>query len=181
MATSKVFSPISMDDKQFFEKVYEEYKNFMFYIARRYVNSQEECEDIVQDSVERLLRNVSILRDMPSCGLRKYIVLTIRASYLDSKKRSHGDIPIYLNDTAIEVLVKEDCISPGDWYDLSSLFDVERLKKELPKRDWFVLEGKYIMGYSQTELGKMIGVSPDSIRMIICRAKKKARQILLFK
>lgn len=178
MATRKEISPISLDDRQFFEKFYEEYKNFMFYSARQYVNSQAECEDIVQDTVERLLRNIATIREIPGCGLRKYIVLTVKASYLDSEKRRHGDIPIYLDDAVIEALVKEEIIAPKDWYDFSSVFDVERLKRELPKRDWLVLEGKYIMGYSQTELGKMIGVSPNSIRMIICRARRKARQIL---
>lgn len=178
MATRREISPISPDDRLFFEEFYEEYKNFMFYSARQYVNSQSACEDVVQDSVERLLRNISTIREIPSCGLKKYIVLTIRASYLDSEKKKHGDVPIYLDDTTIEALVKEELIAPKDWYDLSSAFDVERLKRELPMRDWLVLEGKYIMGYSQSELGKMIGVSPDSIRMIICRAKRKARQIL---
>lgn len=178
MATRKEISPISIDDRQFFEKFYEEYKNFMFYSARQYVNSQAECEDIVQDTVERLLRNIATIREIPGCGLRKYIVLTVKASYLDSEKRRHGDIPIYLDDAVIEDLVKGEIIAPKDWYDLSSVFDVERLKRELSKRDWFVLEGKYIMGYSQTELGKMIGVSPNSIRMIICRARRRARQIL---
>lgn len=178
MAARKEISPISLDDRQFFEEFYEEYKNFMFYSARQYVNSQTECEDIVQDAVERLLRNIATIREIPGCGLRKYIVLTVKASYLDSEKRRHGDIPIYLDDAVIEALVKEEIIAPKDWYDFSSVFDVERLKRELPKRDWFVLEGKYLMGYSQTELGKMIGVSPNSIRMIICRARRKARQIL---
>lgn len=178
MATRKEISPISLDDRQFFERFYEEYKNFMFYSAKQYVNSQAECEDIVQDAVERLLRNIATIREIPGCGLRKYIVLTVKASYLDSEKRRHGDIPIYLDDAAIEALVKEEIIATKDWYDFSSAFDVERLKRELPKRDWFVLEGKYIMGYSQTELGKMIGVSQDSICMLICRARRKARQIL---
>ena len=96
MATRKEISPISIDDRQFFEKFYEEYKNFMFYSARQYVNSQAECEDIVQDTVERLLRNIATIREIPGCGLRKYIVLTVKASYLDSEKRRHGDIPILL-------------------------------------------------------------------------------------
>lgn len=177
MGLRKEILPISLDDKRFFEELYEEYKNFMFYSARKYVSNQSECEDIVQDTLERLLRNISTIRELSGCGLRKYIVLTIRASYLDGEKRRQ-DIPIYLDDATIEVLVKEEMIVPKDWYDFTSVFDVERLKRELPKRDWFVLEGKYIMGYSQTELGKMIGVSPNSIRMIICRARRKARQIL---
>lgn len=181
MSTRKDILPISSDDRQFFEKLYEEYKNYMFYSARKYVNSQSECEDIVQDAVERLLRNISTIRKIPDCGLRKYIILTIKAVYLDAEKRRSGAVLLNLDDTTIEALAKAEIITPQDWYDMSSAFDIETLKKELPMRDWLVLEGKYILGYSHSELGQLIGVSPDSIRMIICRAKRKARQILLFK
>ncbi len=178
MGTDKEILPISFEDRQFFEALYEEYKNFMFYSARKYVNSQSECEDLVQDAVERLLRNIVTIRKIPSCGLRKYIVLTIKAAFLDGEKRKHRDIPVCLDDETIEILVKEDIIVARDWYDLSTVLNVERLKNELPIRDWIVLEGKYIMGYSQSELAHIIGVSSDSVRMIICRAKRKARQIL---
>ena len=57
--------------------------------------------------------------------------------------------------------------------------EVYQLKQTLSERDWLVLEGKYILGYSQDELSELIGVSSDSIRMILHRARKNARDILL--
>lgn len=181
MGTRKEILPISLEDRQFFEEMYEEYKNFMFYSARKYVYSQSECEDIVQDAVERLLRNITTIRALPSSGLRKYLVLTIRTTFLDSMKREHGNLSMFLDESTIDVFVTDEVNLSINSDGYSSISDVERLKRELPKRDWFVLEGKYIMGYSQSELAQMIGVSPDSIRMIICRAKKKARTILFSK
>lgn len=56
---------------------------------------------------------------------------------------------------------------------------VYRLKEGLSARDWFVLEGKYILGYTDAELARQLGVAPDSIRMILTRAKSNARAILL--
>lgn len=178
MGTYKEIMPISFDDRVFFETIYEEYKNLMFYTARKYINSQSECEDIVQDAVERLLHNIDTIRKIPSSGLRKYIVLTIKTAYLDAERRKHGDIPVYLDDNTIEILTKKNLIPTKTWYDFAAILDIEILKKELPMRDWTVLEGKYIMGYSQDELAQIIGVSTDSVRMIICRAKRKAREIL---
>lgn len=52
------------------------------------------------------------------------------------------------------------------------------LKQELPYRDWLVLEGKYMLGYSHEELGELLGVSTDSVRMILYRARERARIIL---
>ena len=179
MGTYKEMLPISFEDRLFFEALYDEYKNFMFYTARKYVDSQFECEDIVQDTVERLLRNIVTIRQIPTSGLRKYIVLTIKAVYLDGKKKKHGDIPIHFDDKTIEILIEKGMLTTSDWYDFMAVLDVERLKNELPRRDWIILEGKYVIGYSQDELAQLIGVSTDSVRMIVCRAKRRAREILI--
>ena len=55
---------------------------------------------------------------------------------------------------------------------------VAKLKEELPQRDWLVLEGKYLLELSQEEISNLIGVAPDSVRMVLHRAKEKARSIL---
>lgn len=55
---------------------------------------------------------------------------------------------------------------------------VAKLKSELPRKDWILLEGKYLMGLSQEELGNLIGISSDSVRMTLHRAKLKAKQLL---
>ena len=59
-----------------------------------------------------------------------------------------------------------------------SYWDVQLLKQELPEKEWKLLEGKYIIGYSNEELGEMYGCSKDSIRMALSRVKKKSRTII---
>ena len=48
----------------------------------------------------------------------------------------------------------------------------------MPKRDWDILFGKYIMGYSDKELAVQRGCSQDSIRMALTRARRNARKLL---
>ena len=178
MRTRKEIRPIAANDSAFFQEFYQDYKNFMFYIARKYAPSQADCEDIVQEAIIRLLNNISTLKKLNHSKTAKYIILTIRAAFLDIERRKHGDKAIFLNDETLETLIKADLLITDSMPDLSARLEVERLKKELPARDWLVLEGKYCLGYTQEELGQMIGVAPDSIRMILCRAKEKARKIL---
>lgn len=178
MGSSKELTPISADNKAFFEQFYAEYKNFMFYSARKYAHTQSECEDIVQDTVERLLRNIETIMEIDNCRIRKYISLTVRAAFLDEEKKKHRNCPFSFDDSVLEAMIKADLIYTDNTSDLYYRLDIEKIRRELPARDWIVLEGKYILGYSQEELGQMLGVAPDSIRMIICRAKQKARDIL---
>ena len=55
---------------------------------------------------------------------------------------------------------------------------VDTLRAQLPVRDWMVLEAKYLLEMNQEEIAAMIGVAPDSVRMILHRAKERARNLL---
>lgn len=178
MRKQKEIVPISPGDKAFFLQFYEEYKRFLYYTAGKYVSSQADCEDLVQDAIVRLLKNIPSLRELNGCKTAKYIVLTVRTAFLDSEKRRHGSNAIYMSDELLETLIKAELLVAEGIPDLSAKMEVEILKNSLQPRDWLVLEGKYILGYSQEELGRLVGVSPDSVRMILWRAKEKARKIL---
>lgn len=178
MRRQKETMPISYSDKAFFHSFYEENKKYLYYIASNYAASRADCDDIVQDTLVRLIRNISKLKELNRCATAKYIVLTVRSAFLDTEKRKHGSNAIFLNDETLEALIKADILIADSMPDISARLEVQRLKEELPPRDWLVLEGKYIQGYSQEELSRMIGVNPDSIRMILCRARERARKIL---
>lgn len=175
MPTRRQIQPLNAEDKAFFQGFYEEYKGFLFYIAKQYAPTMSDCEDIVQDSILRLMGNVASLRKLNSGTTAKYIALTVRTAYLDAEKRKSKNQEIPTEDSVLETLLEQDPIAGRE----PSGTELQDLKQSLSPRDWLVLEGKYILGYSQEELGQLIDVSPDSIRMILHRARTKARNILL--
>lgn len=154
MRKAKAASPISTSDQAFFQKFYEDNKKFMYYIAGQYTSSHADREDIVQDAIVRLIKNISTLRKLDGCKTAKYIVLTIRAAFLDNERRKHGSITLFLDDATLEALIKTEVIISGNMPDIDARLEVDWLKRTLTPRDWLVLEGKYIMGYSQEELGR---------------------------
>ena len=170
--------PILASDRAFIQQLYEEYKNLMLYTAAKYTDDPRDREDIVQEALCRLMKNISALRCVPCCNLKRYIVLTIRAVFLDmQKKRDAAVLPLedeMLEKVLCRELLREDGISK-----LSAKLDVLQLKRELPARDWVLLEGKYIQELPDTLLGQLVGVSAGSVRMLLSRARKQAREILL--
>ena len=178
MGKRRELHPISAEEKEFFEKLYEEEKNFMFYIAGKYTQSNSDREDIVQESVLRLLNNISTLKRLDCFKVRKYIVLTIKAVSLDYEKKKRVHRMILISEEMLETMLEADIVLRQTGPDDSVSLLVEQLKSQLSQREWFVLEGRYILGYSQEELGNLLGVNPNSVRMMICRARKKARDIL---
>ena len=169
--------PISPEDKLFFQEFYEEHKNFLFYIANQYTTSSADCEDVVQDAIVRLMGNISSIRQLNNNKAAKYIALTVRSTYLDLLKRRHKDREISLEESVIEALLEKESAISDTSADLR--MELIHLKESLSPKEWLLLEGKYILGYDQEELSRLIGISPDSVRMTLSRVRAKARSILL--
>lgn len=49
----------------------------------------------------------------------------------------------------------------------------------LPREDRYLLEGKYILGYSDQQLAASLSCKPNSIRMKLTRARRRAMKLLL--
>lgn len=147
----------------------------MYYIAGRYASDPVDREDTVQEAILRLMGNIPTLRTFGKEKTAKYIMVTVKTSYLDCEKRKHRDKLIFLDDEALEAVQHHQTLSDTE----GEHGVIEELKTQLPARDWMVLEGKYILGYSQEELAQLLGVLPDSVRMILHRAKEKAKQVLM--
>lgn len=160
-------------DEEFFLGFYEQYKRFLYCMATRYAHTASEQEDLVHDAIVRLLRNVQTLRALNSSKLATYVALTVKTSFLDRERKKNG---------VTEVPLDDDLFALSDFPDsdtvMSAYMEVEKLRASLSPRDWLVLEGKYILGYSQEELGNLLGIAPDSVRMSLTRARENARKLL---
>lgn len=178
MRKKKRFEPITQEDKVFFQDFYEKNKNFMYYTARKYTTVADDCEDLVQETTIRLMNNISTLRQINRYKIAKYISLTVRSVYFDSEKIKQKDNLLFLDDADLEKIMIEQLNAIGSDQIVAANIAVNKLKHELPARDWIVLEGKYLLGLSQEEIGNLIGVIPDSVRMVLHRAREKAKLIL---
>ena len=139
MGKRRELHPISAEEKEFFEKLYEEEKNFMFYIAGKYTQSNSDREDIVQESVLRLLNNISTLKRLDCFKVRKYIVLTIKAVSLDYEKKKRVHRMILISEEMLETMLEADIVLRQTGPDDSVSLLVEQLKSQLSQREWFVL------------------------------------------
>ena len=166
------------EDRSFFQKFYEEYKNYMYYTAWKYTSAPEDCEDLVHDTVLRLMQNVPTLKQLSHFKTAKYISLTVRSAYLDNQRLKNKADLIFLDDAEMETVMIEQFQVDGTDRIVAAREAVRQLKKELAVRDWFLLDAKYNLNLSQEEIARLLGVAPNSVRMLLHRARVRARQIL---
>lgn len=165
--------PLTETEREFFTAFYESNKGFLLYISGKYYPSDQERDDLVQESLMRLLRNTHVLRRLNRGQSAKYIALTVKTVYLDMERRRCGSGSLLPCADALLVLQERE-----EEEQALNAQVIQKLKEELTMREWTALEGKYILGCSHEELGQMLDISADTMRSLVSRARKRARKIL---
>lgn len=168
------------DDKDYILWIYEEFQNLMFYTAKQYIHDQSTCEDIVQECVLKLIQKINTIRGKKRCILAGYIVFIIRSISINYLKRE-GIRQKYtvgldmetVSDIPAAALSVEELLLAKEKAALLSI-----ALEQLPEMERLLLEGKYILEYSDEELAQQLDCKPDSIRMKLTRARRHALSIL---
>jgi len=100
MLSTNITAPISQKDKEFVERMFEEYHRLMLFIANRILNDYSLSEDVVADSFIKIIRHKDKLQCLPSFHVKAYIVnIVTTTAYNNAKQRGrHIHEPEHLLD-----------------------------------------------------------------------------------
>ena len=165
-------------ERDFMERLYEENRRLFFATARKYAADGHDAEEIVQDSLVRLMGKVALLQEMKRCTLASYLVSTVRntaINHLRKQSRQQGrTIPYEEEVQGEEVpLTMDELLVVAE-----RRAELARAWRELSEHDRFLLEGKYFLQLSDSELGDALGCKAESIRMKLTRARRNVVKIL---
>lgn len=171
---------LDTDEKQrFMEELVEEYGALMLATARRYVSGDSAAEDIVQDSMVKLMRHVDKIMSLPRCNLSAYIVVTVRNAafnYLRDEAVREKHVLASPLDTLDELAPEENTVE-----ERLILADEKRQFRQvwsrLSEADRMLLERKYLLEETDAEIAEELGCKQDSVRMKLTRAKRRAAKL----
>ena len=158
----------------FLAAFYEQYRGYLYYTARKFTDSPQDCEDIIQDTMVRLLRNEENQRQLQGNQAATYLYLTVRSVFTDRQSRVREQAA---EDHVLELaqVSREDGRTEDG---LNAKWDAQILKQQLPQRDWQMLELKYIAGYSDQEIAAEMGCNAGSVRTLLSRVRRRAKSLL---
>ena len=170
-----IFSTIkNVQDRTFMERFYEQYHKLMYSQIKKLTQDNDEVEEIMQEVWVSLIEKVSLLQTMSRDRLVSYSISVARYTafaFFRKKKR-------------FELISFEDCESA--WYNqqvsaggLEEMI-IKKIEGEqlyyvwthLKARDQALLNMKYILEYENDEIAAVLGVKPESIRMLLTRARQ---------
>lgn len=166
-------------DKEFMSDLYCKYKKLMYSTVHKYVSDCQVMDDIIQNCLVRLFEKIDTLRSMPEKVLAGYIVSTVRNTAINKLKAEEYEKK-HAADYAEEQLSGAEKSVP-----LETLFLLSERRRSLlrvwpmlSRENQILLEGKYILGYTDQELAGQLRCKPSSIRMKLTRARRAAFQLL---
>lgn len=165
-----LLSIVNEEQKIKFEQLYLQYKDLMMYISLRILKKRELAEEVVQDSLIKILLNIDSVGEVKCHETKSWVVTISERTAYDKlkyeKRRVHekDDVLEYTNFNKISI---EDIAIQN--------MTLERFSKAIKMLDnkySDVIVLRYYFGYSDSKLAKHFKVSPEVIRKRCERGKK---------
>ena len=169
-----IFSTIrNAQDRAFMEQFYVQYHKLMYSQINKLAQNNDDVEEIMQEIWIHLIEKISLLQTMSRDRRVNYSISVGRyTAYAFFRKKKR-----------LELISFEDCELA--WYSqqasdgrLDDLI-IQKIEGEklyyawthLKARDQALLNMKYILEYKNDEIAEVLDVKPESIRMLLSRAK----------
>lgn len=167
----ELVSACQNNDRKAQTTFYNLYKGKMMGICRRYTRTLNEAEDVYQEAFVKIFNNIKSLEKTGAVGawVRKIVVNTAINYY-------HANLKFQQNTDY------KDLVDTSDEYPnlFAKLSNEELLKliNQLPDGYRMVFNLYVIDGYTHAEIGEMLGVSENTSKSQLSRAKELLRKQL---
>lgn len=164
------------DDRAYMTRLFVKYQRLMYRTIYDILGDKWATEDVLQTTLLRLIDHLDTLRRLEPEGLAGYIAAACRHTAYNAVRDSsrHPWLPL---DGEPEVPDERQEVEDR----VLRRLELDALAQVWPRLDentrW-LLEARYILDYSDGELARELGVKPDSVRMALTRARRKARRLM---
>ncbi len=159
------------EEKSKFESLYFTYRKLMFHVANGILNDEGLAEDAVHQAFLKVLENFDKVGDISCHKTRSYVVIIVRNAAINmyNSRKRHSAVPI--EEAAF--CIAEEKLERTD--DLDSLAEAV-LKLPVIYKD--ALKLKYVQGFSNSEIARMLDISEAAVRKRLERARRMLEEIL---
>lgn len=176
MSKKREINRLTEEDRAFMETLYENHKKTMYYAALRECHDPHLANDLMQDCLVNLIKNISTIRKLDCCKIDAYIVVAIRRLYINHAKKESRATLLPIDQPFIAAVVDEKS-AEVELEKETTKQTVKALLDQLSPRDQLILQSKYILGLNEEEIAAAVGCKPNSVRTLLCRARDRAKAI----
>lgn len=166
-------------DRTYMEWIFQTYHRLMYDYIMEVLHDSWQADDVMQESVVKLIHKIDVLRRLSESKRRNYIITTAKNTAISYLRRESIRKGIAYDDWA------KDCIGTQSEEDPEALVlrqeEMEALQliwDDLDERSRYLLSSRYILEQSFEEMARELGVTAGSARMLLTRAKRAALALI---
>ena len=165
-------------DRVLLTNLYTQHQRLFLYKANQYTRNSGQAEDVLQDAMIRVIRKIDTFRDLTEAQMIAYVDRTIYSCAMTFLKRESKIPQVEDWKDALESIQSEtDIMEHLNRKELS--VQLGMVLEQLAPRERNALIYKYIFEYKDAEIAKVLSVKPESIRMILTRARRNLKQFMM--
>ena len=157
------------EDRISFEQIYHDYHLQMLYVAKRYLNSHEDAEDAVQESLIRIARKIKLIPTGSADKRKAYIMTIVKNVALRMKEKGDREANCY------ELTKQQISFSEDPFEELCKKEDFDKLLSafhQIPLHYREVLMLRYVFDIPPREIAAVLERKETTVRQYLARGKK---------
>ena len=166
-------------DREFMTQLYLQHQRLMYSTIKKIVKDPWEADDVFQITLEKMIGRISFLRTLDRAGLINYVVVSCRHNaYTELQRQSKKQVFSFddLRD-GVDIEDTKQAMEERVIFQ-ESLEKLTDIWTKLDPRTRYLLEAQYALQKSANEIAADLNIKPDSVRMALVRARKKARRMM---
>lgn len=168
--------------REFMTELYLRFYSPMLKRAMAIVCDENCAEEIVQETFLQLIKNADLVMNIDRPKIPYYLMAAVRntaVSSLRKLKRSGMQISFSFDENSAAENIADPAPQPEEVYLHAELCsEVAKSIAQLSDRDRLLLETKYLLEKTDEEISEEFGISVNSVRSILSRARKRTYRLL---
>lgn len=169
------------DDRAFMTNLYLKYERLMFSEAYKITRHHQDTEDVIHTAVEKLIDKIPLLRTLDQKRLTYYLSRTSRNTAISfcQKERKKNIFSVDDDSWTEKYTIADDEMSIEEQMVLKEDFaNLQRAWAVLDEKTKYLLSERYLFEKSAKEISQEIATTPENVRMMLTRARRKVFQLL---
>jgi RNA polymerase sigma-70 factor (ECF subfamily) len=175
MTDTEIISRVLGGDQQGFSALLDRYQNYVFTLVLRFTNSREDAEEVSQDIFVKAYRCLADFRGDSKFSTWLYTIVRTTCITFLRKKRietiSLDDEKVFLQAEARESTLKANMVEAKSRKSM-----VNEAIRLLGPEDAQIITLFYNAEQSLEEIGKILGIEPNTAKIKLYRARQKLKE-----
>lgn len=171
----------SDDDRAFLEQLFDAQYVRLCKKAAAITQNNQVSEDLVQDVFLYVVKHIQKFRQMDCCTLRHILDISIKRRCYDyfkeqnvRKKHLSGSLD---EDNSSVFVLRSNVNTEEEAIDNLTVEELSEAIRKLPDHYRYVIEAKYLLNLTDSEIAKELGIGKASVRQYLTRARRKIYEL----